>query len=125
MIQGFVWKEKIYSKHLPSFGEKTRWSDKIRPRASGVGRSEKKIHEKLDKISRYLEKNIIEKFQVKVPKMKIQKSAQTKFSTEWESHVLILLVVHVLNKWLIIKSCHMLQDKNKIVDIIWTSVMYY
>ena len=95
MIHGFVWKEKIDSKHLPNLGEKTRWSDKIRPRAAGVVRSEKKnFHEKLDKISRNLEKKIIEKFQVKVPKMKIQKSAQTKFSTEWESHVLILLVVH-------------------------------
>ena len=57
------------------------------------------FHEKLDKISRNLEKKIIEKFQVKVPKMKIQKSAQTKFSTEWESHVLILLVVHASIYW--------------------------
>ena len=98
MIHGFVWKEKIDSKHLPNLGEKTRWSDKIRPRAAGVVRSETNFfHEKLDKISRILEKKIIEKFQVKVPKMKIQKSAQTKFSTEWESHVLILLVVH--DKW--------------------------
>ena len=41
-IQWFFWKEKIYSKELRVFGEKTRWSDKTRSRAAGVVRWEKK-----------------------------------------------------------------------------------
>ena len=69
MIQGFVWKDKIDSKHLPNFGEKTRWSDKIRPRAAGVVRR-KKITFSLK--TRFISKDVEKKSLSKNSKNKYQ-----------------------------------------------------